>query len=300
MKPVRKLTALLLALIMALSTAGCASMLPPSDTGGSNDSNVVRPDTSPMPVEGIDDSWQPVPDLQFDYERDVPVWDGKTAWVEINGNTPFFTGDDVNRAELEIWEEYSELDTLGRCGVAYANLCPKLLPTEERGDIGSVKPSGWHSVKYPEVIKDKYLYNRCHLIGWQLAGENANEKNLITGTRFMNIDGMLDFEDLLADYIDDGVLIGEERRALYRVTPVFLDDELVARGVLMEGYSVIDRGQDVCFCIFAYNAQPGVEIDYATGESTLIHANTGKAGKTTVRPDFIPHVKYTKGADTHA
>lgn len=274
----RSLSALL-ALLLLLSLAACGDA--PRSDSGANPVHTIRPDTSvyPIPAPGdtsiavppadTSDDMPVFPDLVFDYEKDVPAWDGNTAWVEVNGNTPFFTGDDVNRAELEIWEEYSELDSLGRCGVAYANLCPQLLPTEERGDIGSVKPSGWHSVKYPEVIKDKYLYNRCHLIGWQLAGENANKKNLITGTRFMNIDGMLDFEDLLADYIDDGMLIGEERRALYRVTPVFLDDELVARGVLMEGYSVIDRGQDVCFCVFVYNAQPGVIIDYATGESRL-------------------------------
>lgn len=274
----RSLSALL-ALLLLLSLAACGDA--PRSDSDANPVHTIRPDTSvyPIPAPGdtsiavppadTSDDMPVFPDLVFDYEKDVPAWDGNTAWVEVNGNTPFFTGDDVNRAELEIWEEYSELDSLGRCGVAYANLCPQLLPTEERGDIGSVKPSGWHSVKYPEVIKDKYLYNRCHLIGWQLAGENANKKNLITGTRFMNIDGMLDFEDLLADYIDDGMLIGEERRALYRVTPVFLDDELVARGVLMEGYSVIDRGQDVCFCVFVYNAQPGVIIDYATGESRL-------------------------------
>lgn len=269
----RSLSALL-ALLLLLSLAACGNAS--RSDSGADSVGTIRPDTSvhPVPAPGSPPAGAPddapvFPDPAFDYGRDVPAWDGTTAWVEINGNTPFFTGDDVNRAELEIWEEYSELDALGRCSVAYANLCPQLLPTEERGDIGSVKPSGWHSVKYPEVIKDKYLYNRCHLIGWQLAGENANEKNLITGTRFMNIDGMLDFEDLLADYIDDGMLIGEERRALYRVTPVFLEDELVARGVLMEGYSVIDRGQDVCFCVFAYNSQPGVEIDYATGKSRL-------------------------------
>lgn len=274
----RSLSALLV-LLLLLSLAACGDA--PRSDSGANSVHTIRPDTSvylipapgdtsiAVPPADTSDDMPVFPDLVFDYEKDVPAWDGNTTWVEVNGNTPFFTGDDVNRAELEIWEEYSELDSLGRCGVAYANLCPQLLPTEERGDIGSVKPSGWHSVKYPEVIKDKYLYNRCHLIGWQLAGENANKKNLITGTRFMNIDGMLDFEDLLADYIDDGMLIGEERRALYRVTPVFLDDELVARGVLMEGYSVIDRGQDVCFCVFAYNAQPGVIIDYATGESRL-------------------------------
>ena len=136
-----------------------------------------------------------------------------------------------------------------------------IMPTEDRGDIGSVKPTGWHSVKY-DIVEGKYLYNRCHLIGFQLAGENANKKNLITGTRYLNIEGMLPFENLVADYVKE-----TENHVLYRVTPIFEGDNLVAHGVLMEGWSVEDEGEGVCFCVYAYNAQPGITIDYATGES---------------------------------
>lgn len=265
----KRILSLLMAVMVILSLTACDGKLPPIALYNGNDANsvnTVRPDTDIYPNVTGDITYE------FDYGTDVPAWDGKTAWVEINDNTPFFTGDDVDRANNEVWEEYSELDELGRCGVAYANLCWELAPTEERGNISGVKPTGWHTVTYPEVINDRYLYNRCHLIGFQLAGENANKQNLITGTRFMNIEGMLDFEDLLDDYIYDGHIINEDRHVLYRVTPVFLDDELVARGVLMEGYSVPDMGRTVCFCVFAYNNQPGVEIDYATGDSWLTHS----------------------------
>ena len=136
------------------------------------------------------------------------------------------------------------------------------MPTEERGQIGAVRPSGWHTVKYPELIEDRYLYNRCHLIGYQLSGENANEKNLITGTRYMNVEGMLPFENAVADYVRRS-----DNHVLYRVTPVFAGNNLVATGVLMEAYSVEDRGEGVCFCVFVHNVQPGIEIDYRTGDS---------------------------------
>lgn len=164
----------------------------------------------------------------------------------------------------ESFETYSELDALGRCGVAYANISKDLMPTEERGEIGMIKPSGWHTVKYPEVIEDLFLYNRCHLIGYQLSGENANEKNLITGTRYLNVEGMLPFENKVAAYVRK-----TGNHVLYRVTPVFEGDNLVAEGVLMEAFSVEDAGKGVEFCVFAYNIQPGIEIDYATGESRL-------------------------------
>ena len=182
-------------------------------------------------------------------------------YAEINGNRPFFEESDYTTDAFEI---YSELDSLGRCGVAFANICKELMPTEERGEIGSVRPSGWHTVKYPDVIEDLFLYNRCHLIGFQLAGENANEKNLITGTRFMNVDGMLPFENEVADYVRR-----TGNHVLYRVTPVFEGDNLVADGVLMEAYSVEDDGKGVRFCVFVYNVQPGIEIDYRTGESRV-------------------------------
>lgn len=189
---------------------------------------------------------------------DIPTYSGY-PYVEINHNQPFFEEADLT---TEPFENYSELDSLGRCGVAYANICQKLMPTEERGEIGSVKPSGWHTVKYPELIKDLYLYNRCHLIGFQLAGENANEKNLITGTRYLNIEGMLLFENEVAAYVKE-----TNQHVLYRVTPIFTEDNLIADGVLMEAYSVEDSGKGVSFCVFVYNVQPGIEIDYKTGKS---------------------------------
>ena len=189
----------------------------------------------------------------------IPKYEDK-PFALVNQNIPFFEKDDYT---LESFEKYSELDELGRCGVAYANICKELMPTEERGQIGDVRPSGWHTVKYPDLIEDRYLYNRCHLIGYQLSGENANEKNLITGTRYMNVEGMLPFENEVADYVRRS-----DNHVLYRVTPVFEGDNLIATGVLMEAYSVEDRGEGVCFCVFVYNVQPGIEIDYKTGESS--------------------------------
>lgn len=180
-------------------------------------------------------------------------------YVVINNNNPFFT--DEEKATTDTFEFYSELDSLGRCGMALANVCKELMPTAERESIGQVKPTGWQTAKYDHV-DGKYLYNRCHLIGFQLTGENANEKNLITGTRYMNVDGMLPFENMIDDYVDE-----TENHVLYRVTPVFEGEELVARGALMEAYSVEDEGEGICFNVYVYNNQPGVVIDYATGES---------------------------------
>lgn len=190
----------------------------------------------------------------------IPAYDG-VAFVEVNNNNPLFETEDLT---TEAFEMYSELDLLGRCGVAYANVCSELMPTGERGAIGMIKPSGWHTVKYPEVIEDLYLYNRCHLLGYQLTGENANEKNLITGTRYMNVEGMLPFENEVAEYVRE-----TDNHVLYRVTPVFSGNNLVADGVLMEAYSVEDSGKGVSFCVFVYNVQPEIEIDYKTGESKL-------------------------------
>lgn len=182
----------------------------------------------------------------------------ENCYVELCGNQPDFTEEEYT---LKPFESYSELDELGRCGVAYANICQELMPKEEREEIGMVKPSGWHTVKY-DCVDGKYLYNRCHLIGYQLAGENANEKNLITGTRYMNVEGMLPFENEVADYVES-----TNHHVLYRVTPVFSGDNLIADGVEMEAYSVEDQGQGICFHVFVYNIQPGIRIDYATGES---------------------------------
>lgn len=182
------------------------------------------------------------------------------AYVVVNDNVPEFTETELTE---QAYEFYSELDSLNRCGYAMACIGKELMPTEERGSIGQIKPSGWHTVKY-DFVDGKYLYNRCHLIGFQLAGENANEKNLITGTRYMNVEGMLPFENMVADYVKE-----TGNHVLYRVTPVFDDNDLVARGVQMEACSVEDDGEGISFNVFVYNKQPGVEIDYATGESRL-------------------------------
>lgn len=188
----------------------------------------------------------------------IPNYTGNPYTI-VNDNEPEFDESDFT---TEAFETYSDLDNLGRCGVAYANICKELMPTEKRGKIGMIKPSGWHTVKYPEIIKDRYLYNRCHMIGFQLAGENANEKNLITGTRYLNVDGMLPFEDEIADYVNN-----TGNHVLYRVTPVFNGDNLVASGVQMEAESVEDSGEGVKFNVYCYNVQPGIGIDYATGDS---------------------------------
>ncbi len=189
--------------------------------------------------------------------EDLPAYSGD-PYVAVNGNTPFFTEDDYT---LRQFETYSKLDSLGRCGVAYANVCRDLMPLEERGDISQIHPSGWHNNPY-DFIDGGYVYNRCHLIAFQLAGENANEKNLITGTRYMNTVGMMPFENMVADYVNE-----TDGHVLYRVTPVFDGDNLVADGVLMEARSVEDRGAGIEFCVFCYNVQPGVTIDYATGHN---------------------------------
>lgn len=191
--------------------------------------------------------------------EDVPQYDDQ-PYVTVNNNIPEFDQSDY---KTDPFETYSELDELGRCGVAFANICIDIMPTEERGEIGMVKPSGWHTVKY-DVVDGKYLYNRCHLIGYQLAGENANPKNLITGTRYLNVEGMLPFENEVADYVKES-----NNHVLYRVTPIFKGNDLVASGVQMEAYSVEDNGKGICFNVYCYNVQPGVEIDYTSGESWL-------------------------------
>lgn len=198
----------------------------------------------------------------------LPTYTGSPYEV-INGNEPFFSEDD--RIRTDAFESYSELDELGRCGVAYANICKELQPTEERGSIGHVKPSGWETANYNGYIEGNYLYNRCHLIGYQLAGENANEQNLITGTRYMNCDGQLPFEDMIDDYVDD-----TGNHVLYRVTPMYEDDNLVASGVLTEAYSVEDSGKGLSFCVYCFNVQPGIGIDYRTGDSWLLDDYTGE------------------------
>lgn len=189
--------------------------------------------------------------------EDLPPYDGSPA-VILNGNQPDFPDRDKTS---QAFERYSQLDYFGRCGPAYANVGPETMPTGERGAIGQVKPSGWQTVKY-DFVDGKYLYNRCHLIGWQLTGENANELNLITGTRYLNVQGMLPYENEVADYVKE-----TGNHVLYRVTPLYGEGDLVAHGVEMEALSVEDDGKAVRFHVYAYNVQPGVVIDYATGES---------------------------------
>ena len=252
----KKLTALLLALAMLLSLTACKKEHVEVAVGVAIpiaiallEDTVVEPETPP----------EEVPPGVFSLDT-VPDFSGE-PYISVNGNTPFFTEAEWTTTS---YEYYSDLDALGRCGMTAACVGTDLMPEEDRGEIGSVKPTGWQSVKY-DVIEGKYLYNRCHLIGFQLTGENANYNNLITGTRYLNIEGMLPFENMVADYVQE-----TENHVLYRVTPIFRGEELVARGVLMEGFSVEDMGEGICFCVFAYNSQPQITIDYATGESQLI------------------------------
>lgn len=193
----------------------------------------------------------------------IPDYTGE-AVIELTGNVPGFSEYDLTSIT---GESYSELDYLGRCGTAVAMLGQDTMPTEERGSIGSVKPTGWNQNKYPGLVASEpaYLYNRCHLIAFALSGENANEKNLITGTRYMNATSMLPYEELVMEYLDDN----PSNHVLYRVSPYFKGDELLARGVEMEAYSVEDNGEGICFHVFVYNVQPGVELDYLTGENWI-------------------------------
>jgi len=189
----------------------------------------------------------------------IPDYDGD-PYVYINDNDPFFKDYEIIPASFEY---YSELDYLGRCDVCIASVAEDIMPTEERGSISSVKPTGWINKSY-DIVPGRYLYNRCHLIGYQLTGENANERNLVTGTRYLNIEGMLPFENMVDDYIDE-----TGNHVMYRVTPVFSESNLVAEGVLMEAYSVEDEGSGISYCVYCYNVQPGIDIDYTNGESYL-------------------------------
>lgn len=218
------------------------------------------------------------PAPQETIQAGIPAYSGE-PYVVLDNNIPTFSD---QKLTTQSYEQYSPLDMLGRCGTAEACVGPDLMPTEERGAIGQVKPTGWHTVKY-DFVDGKYLYNRCHLIGYQLSGENANQKNLITGTRYLNVTGMLPFENLVADYVKE-----TGNHVLYRVTPVFWVDDLLAQGVEMEAFSVEDNGDGVSFHVFCYNVQPGVEIDYATGESHYAEQHNSKA-----------HVYYVLNTNSH-
>ena len=222
--------------------------------------------------------------------EEVPEYSGE-PYIVLNNNEPDFSEEDLTE---ETFEVYSELDELDRCGAAYANICMELMPTEERESIGQVKPSGWHTVKYDNV-DGKYLYNRCHLIVFQLAGENANERNLITGTRYMNVEGMLPFENMVADYVKE-----TQGHVLYRVTPIFEDEDLVASGVQMEAMSVEDQGESILFHVYVYNVQPGIMIDYKTGESTFDEqADVQAETKGEIRGNSRSKIYHCPGQDAY-
>ena len=252
------LAALLLACVLAtgcsVAGAGTAETGAMSETAAQAQTEGASAATSAEAETSADEA-----SATFDLEN-MPAYSG-SPYVQLFGNEPQFSDADRARGSFE---EYSELDPLGRCGVAFALIGTETMPTEERGSIGMVKPSGWHTVRYDGLVDGNYLYNRCHLIGYQLAGENANTKNLITGTRYLNVEGMLPFEDKVADYVER-----TGNHVLYRVTPVFEGDNLVASGVQMEAWSVEDSGSGVSFDVYCYNVQPGVNIDYATGDSSL-------------------------------
>ena len=239
----RKLTQTLALLVLTLSLllGGCAQPAP-----GPSGSQSGSTSTASETAASLDD---------------IPAFSGE-PYVVIDDNQPSFTASELTTSSFE---SYAPLDSLGRCGVAYACISTDLMPAdgEKRGSISDVKPSGWVTAKY-DFVDGKYLYNRCHLIGWQLTAENANRSNLITGTRYMNVDGMLPFENMVADYIKE-----TGSHVMYRVTPIFDGDDLVAQGVQMEAYSVEDDGDGICFNVFCYNVQPGVTIDYADGTNYL-------------------------------
>lgn len=264
----RKTAAIALCELLAIATifTGCASTdLAGTEGAGQTAGAVVAAEDSSGALGSKDtaDAGKPQDELvnnnSYVSLDAIPAYDGK-AYVAVNNNEPFFTDSDMTTTAFE---NYSDLDSLGRCGVAYANICKEIMPTEKRGKIGMIKPAGWHTVKY-DVIKDRYLYNRCHLIGYQLAGENANPKNLITGTRYLNVEGMLPFENLVADYVNN-----TGNHVLYRVTPMFSGSNLVANGVLIEAKSVEDNGGGILFNVYCYNVQPGVGINYENGDSWL-------------------------------
>lgn len=264
----RKTAAIALCELLAIATifTGCASTdLSGTEGAGHAAGAVVASEDSSGALGSKDtaDAGKPQDELvnnnSYVSLDAIPAYDGK-AYVAVNNNEPFFMDSDMTTTAFE---NYSDLDSLGRCGVAYANICKEIMPTEKRGKIGMIKPSGWHTVKY-DVIKDRYLYNRCHLIGYQLAGENANPKNLITGTRYLNVEGMLPFENLVADYVNN-----TGNHVLYRVTPMFSGSNLVANGVLIEAKSVEDNGGGILFNVYCYNVQPGVGINYENGDSWL-------------------------------
>ena len=277
-KLISRIAAALLAASMIFSLAGCSEDVTSSSESISSSAVESAVESTPEPTEAPTitptsvptATPEPTPEPVKVILADIPAYSGE-PYVAINGNVPYFSDAEMTTTSFE---DYSPLDSLGRCGVAYSCVGTETMPTEKRGSIGQIKPSGWHTVKY-DFIDGKYLYNRCHLIGYQLTAENANEQNLITGTRALNIDGMLPFENMTADYIKE-----TGNHVLYRVTPMFDGNDLVSKGVLMEAKSVEDNGDGILFCVFAYNVQPGVTIDYATGDNEADGTQGGQSSTT--------------------
>ncbi len=252
----KRFTALLLLSVLFLTSCNLTPAAPASTTANFIVEDVTTDEgTKNVTETPVTDA--PASDGEFSFES-LPAYSGK-AYITVNGNVPFFTDDEITDASFE---SYSPLDSLGRCGVAFASIGRDLMPGSEREDIYMIKPTGWHSVKY-DFVDGESLYNRCHLIAHQLAGENANKLNLITGTRTMNL-AMIPFEEMAGDYVRE-----TGHHVMYRVTPDFRGDNLVATGVLMEGLSVEDGGEDICFCVYCYNEEPRVVIDHKTGDNHL-------------------------------
>ncbi len=248
----KRILALLLALLLTCAALVGCDLKDNKDSGGSSGGSADQGGSSQRTEEVVG----------FASVEGIPDYSGE-PFVALNDNVPEFT--DAEKNTKTSYETYSPLDSLGRCGVVHACVGKDIMPTEKRGDISNVKPSGWKNKPYDASLVDgRYLYNRCHLIGFQLTGENDNEKNLITGTRYMNVDGMLPFENMIADYVKE-----TGNHVMYRVTPIFVGDNLVASGCQLEAWSVEDGGDGVCFNVFVYNVQPGISINYATGDNWL-------------------------------
>lgn len=280
---------LFVTLCLGLSLCGCAA------TNGSDADAGVSSDTAAIAASSSDNRQEykttAVSESTFDYAQ-VPEFNG-TASVQINDNAPYFTADDIAYAKSNPgFESYGEQDHLARCTACWASVGAETMPAEgeERDEIGQVKPSGWHTVKY-DSVDGKYLYNRCHLLGWQLTDENANIDNLITGTRYLNIEGMLPYENNVAAYVKR-----TGNHVLYRVTPVFMNDELVARGVLMEARSFEDDGAGLSFCVWCYNVQPGIDIDYVDGNSSEAHSEVVSSED---QPQMRSYILNTKSGKFH-
>ena len=265
---IKNFLSILIALIVSLcSLTGCKGFLPPSETTEPTETQNAQFGHSEAVSDLVEIFTYPSQEVtktevltEYDFElSEIPDFSG-SPYVVINGNLPYFDESDYS---LKSFESYSDLDALNRCGTTFACIGRDIMPTEERGEIGHIKPSGWHTVKYNGVVDGNYLYNRCHLIAFCLAGENDNKLNLVTGTRSFNVDSMYYYEEMVLNYMKEN----PNNRVLYRVTPIYVGDELVCRGVQMEGLSIED--DTICFNVFCYNVQDGVIIDYATGESRL-------------------------------